>query len=129
MADVQNSRTMRFVIQGWASAIRDIALELSYIGRFPEAGVAFLGATPTRFLLGLHAGLHVRLAALPTGPGWDLYRPGSWVPHCTLAMGVADPDVSRLLSLTRAVKLPIEAAVVEAGLVEIPSGEVRRASP
>jgi len=95
------------LVRGWASTVHYMTLELSHIGRFPETGVAFLGVTPTRLLLDLHEGLHVRLAAHPTGTGSDLYRPGSWVPHCTLAMRVADPDVSRLLSLVRPVKLPM----------------------
>lgn len=105
----------------WAPRQQDVALRLSHIGRFPESGVAFLGVTPTRSLIDVHTDLHVRVATLASGTVWSLYQPGVWVPHCTLAMRVPDAAVSHLLSLAHAVNLPIEAAVVEVGLVEIES--------
>jgi 2'-5' RNA ligase len=113
----------------WVSPMLDVTLELSHVGRFPDTRVAFLGVTPTRSLVDLHEGLHRRLSTLQEGTIWDLYRPGGWVPHCTLAMDLDDSEMSRLLSLVRIVDLPIRADVVEVGLVEIPSGQVREAFP
>lgn len=60
---------------------------LSHLGWF-SGGVLFLGVTPTRELLEFHRLIHRACAPSPTAKWIDLYQPGAWVPHCTLAMGV-----------------------------------------
>ena len=88
----------------------------------PEA-VVFLGVTPTAPLLELNRRVHARLDAAKVAV-WPLYRPGIWVPHCTLAMRPA--DLTAALSALRAAVLPIEASPVALRIVEVPTGKVDR---
>jgi len=96
-------------------------LQLSSVGAFvtPEA-VVFLGVTPTVLLLELNRRVHARLDAAKLAV-WPLYRPGIWVPHCTLAMRPA--DLTAALSALRAAALPIEASPVALRIVEVPTGK------
>ncbi len=61
-------------------------LTMPVLGTFPgEAAVLFLGVTSNAALLNTHAALRAAIASGSAGL-WDHYRPGNWVPHCTLAM-------------------------------------------
>lgn len=98
-------------------------LTLASLGAFlAPAFVLFLGVTPTRELLGLNAAVHASLdhAGISVRP---IYRPGSYVPHCTLAMRPASLDVAIRASLVA--PLPIEAVAVAMRVVEVPTGKVR----
>lgn len=67
-------------------------------------------------LLGHHAAVYARLAAAGAS-AFDEYRPGAWVPHCTLSMRVPHariPDALRLCLDT----LPITATVAGAALAD-----------
>lgn len=78
---------------------------------------------------GIAADVHARqeqVVAATTGTGAELhlhYRPGYWVPHCTLA-----PRVRREALSTLAVEvygtLPLEAVADRAALVESSTGEI-----
>jgi 2'-5' RNA ligase len=96
-------------------------LTLSSVGAFvtPEA-VVFLGVTPTAMLLELNRRVHARLDAAKVAV-WPLYRPGIWVPHCTLAMRPG--DLTAALSALRAASLPIEGVPVALRIVEVPTGK------
>lgn len=96
-------------------------LRLSSVGAFvtPET-VVFLGVTPTAALLELNRRVHARLDAARVA-AWPLYRPGTWVPHCTLAMRPV--DLTAALSALRAAVLPIEASPVALRIVEVPTGK------
>jgi 2'-5' RNA ligase len=98
-------------------------VRLSSVGAFvtPEA-VVFLGVTPTAALLELNRRVHARLDSARVA-AWPLYRPGTWVPHCTLAM--RPKDLTAALSALRAAVLPIEAAPVALRVTEVPTGKVR----
>ena len=98
-------------------------LTLSSLGAFVTAeSVLFVGVTPSRELLALNVAVHARLdhAGIAVRP---IYRPGSWVPHCTLAMHVRELDVA--LRAVRDAPLPIEATAVALRVVEVPTGKVR----
>jgi len=102
-------------------------VRLSSVGAFvtPEA-VVFLGVTPTAALLELNRRVHARLDAARV-TAWPLYRPSTWVPHCTLAMRPV--DLTAALSALRAAVLPIEAEPVALRIVEVPTGKVRGTVP
>lgn len=97
-------------------------LTLSSVGVFVGESVLFLGVTPTRELLALNVAVHARLdhAGISIRP---IYRPGSYVPHCTLAMHVRDLDVA--IRAVRDASLPIEATAIAMRVVEVPTGKVR----
>lgn len=96
-------------------------LTLSSLGVFvAPAHVVFLGVTPNDRMLALNRAVHERLDAARIETR-ALYRPSSWVPHCTLAMHVASPQAA-IDALAGAV-LPIHAAVSSLGVVEVPTGK------
>jgi hypothetical protein len=63
-----------------------LRLRLDHIGQF-VGRVLWLGPVPSAELLSHHAAVHSRLEAAGIG-GFDMYRPGAWVPHVTLSMRV-----------------------------------------
>jgi len=80
----------RALVEQLAAAVSDappLRVVLSHLGWFP-GGVLFLGATPTRELLEFHRRIHHACAPSPAAQWIELYQPGAWVPHCTLAMNV-----------------------------------------
>ena len=82
---------LREDLNRFAQLTRPLTVVLSHAGAFPTAeGVVFLAPTVTQELLEVHGRLHRYLR--DSGVECvEYYRPGTWVPHCTVAMGVA-PD-------------------------------------
>ena len=70
-----------------------VEIVFSHLGVFP-GGVLFLGATPTEALITLHQQIHDVSAPGPNAPWIDLYKPGRWVPHCTVSMGMPNESLS-----------------------------------
>jgi len=108
-----------------AGAIDDFAqvhagfeLALAAAGSFPgPENVLYVAPVVTPALLSLHAAYHARVAEL--GLECDLhYRPGHWVPHCTVAMEIDPPALERGLSLARASEVFGPTHVVGMGLIE-----------
>lgn len=76
---------------------------------------AYLAVAPTSALLRLHDQVHAALGGMDT---WAYYRPGNWMPHCTLAMDVVcQTTVAEALGETA---LPIHATIGSAQMVELP---------
>jgi len=76
----------------------------SHVGLFPS-GVLFLGVTPSQALIELHQHVYQASRPGPNVPWISLYKPDTWVPHCTLAMtmpneclGPTFAEVSHLIS-------------------------------
>ncbi|GII04625.1 2'-5' RNA ligase family protein [Planobispora takensis] len=92
-----------------------LGLRFDFVGQF-LGRVLWLGPVPTPQLLAHHAAVHERLAAAGI-TGFDVYRPGAWVPHCTLSMRVPFPKLLDALRLCMDV-LPIEATVVAAAVAD-----------
>ena len=58
-----------------------------HLGTFPTPGVAvFAGPVVTRELLALQCEVDGLLEGCCNWPEFEYYRPGYWIPHCTLAM-------------------------------------------
>jgi 2'-5' RNA ligase len=93
-----------------------LPLSLTALGFFlTERAPAYLAVAPTGGLLALHDAVHDTLG---TTGSWPYYRPGSWTPHCTLAMGVRSP--SAVAEALGREALPIRAAVRRAQVVPLP---------
>jgi hypothetical protein len=92
-----------------------LTLRLDFVGQF-VGRVLWLGVTPTAELLDHHRAVHDRLAAAGVEV-WDLYRPGWWVPHCTVSLRVPNPSIAgavrRCLEM-----LPLRASVVGAAVTD-----------
>ncbi|MFI7606227.1 2'-5' RNA ligase family protein [Micromonospora sp. NPDC049366] len=92
-----------------------LRLSFQHAGQF-VGRVLWLGATPTAELLAHHRQVHDRLSAAGV-PLVEHYRPGRWVPHCTLSMRV--PNVLMAAAVRRCLEiLPVEATVVGAALTD-----------
>ncbi len=119
LAIVKSERPLEVAGNLWKS-LRDVAglpLTLGSLGFFlTERAPAYLAATPTSGLVAVHEEVH---AALDGTDNWDYYRPGTWMPHCTLAMDVAQPSVvTKALS---SATLPVKGSVSAAHLVQLPA--------
>ncbi|WP_308200865.1 2'-5' RNA ligase family protein [Actinoplanes sp. M2I2] len=98
---------------------RGLTLDLDYVGQF-VGRVLWLGVTPTAALLDHHREVHDRLDAAGV-QGWDLYRPGRWVPHCTISMRVPNPQMAH--AIRRCLEmLPVRATVVGASVTDHANG-------
>jgi 2'-5' RNA ligase len=104
-------------LRGPLARVAGLPVTLNAVGFFlTGAAPAYLGVTPTSRLLLLHEQVHAAIGGVPS---WDYYRPGSWVPHCTLAMGVTSPSaVADVISA--AVALPLHGTVSGAHLARLP---------
>ncbi|GIF73832.1 2'-5' RNA ligase family protein [Asanoa siamensis] len=94
---------------------RGLALDMDFVGQF-VGRVLWLGVTPTPALLDLHREAHERLAKGGIEV-WEHYRPGRWVPHCTVSLRVPNPlmgpAVRRCLEI-----LPLRATVTGASVTD-----------
>jgi 2'-5' RNA ligase len=100
-----------------------IDVPLSGVGTFQsEEGVVYLAPVVTPELLGLHQRFHRRFDHLAAG-AWAYYRPGVWVPHCTLALHVADEDRGRAFEIALAGGLPTRARLRTACVERFTQGD------
>ena len=104
----------------FAASTLPFRLTLSSVGLFStDEGVLFFGVTVSRALLELHAE-YSRIFSYHARQPNAYYRLGAWVPHVTLAMGLAEAQVSEALAIARRVPLPIHGSVPEMALVRVP---------
>jgi 2'-5' RNA ligase len=97
---------------------------LSSVGLFSTAeGVLFFGVTVSRALLELHAE-YSRIFGYHARQSNAYYRLGAWVPHVTLAMGLAAAQIGEALAIARRAPLPIHGMVNEMSIVRVPDGPV-----
>jgi 2'-5' RNA ligase len=98
-------------------------LEMVHLGAFPgPPGVVFLGVAPAAELVRLHEETWEAVAAL--GRGSDRYRPGWWVPHCTLAMPLAPGDIGRAVDCLAAADLPFTVDVSQLAVADVASATI-----
>jgi 2'-5' RNA ligase len=101
-------------------AIRSANLSITFssfgIFREPES-VLFLASTTTKELLDFHAHIHSELSDWVKKP-WELYLPGNWVPHCTLALGIQLDQFNKAISICSQLKLPLTLKTAQIGVVE-----------
>ncbi|MBB5827681.1 2'-5' RNA ligase family protein [Micromonospora carbonacea] len=92
-----------------------LRLSFRHAGQF-VGRVLWLGPSPTAGLLAHQALVHDRLAAAGIAVA-EHYRPGRWVPHCTLSMRV--PNALMAAAVRRCLEvLPLEATVVGAAVTD-----------
>jgi 2'-5' RNA ligase len=97
------------------SVAAPLELSLDFVGLF-RGRVLWLGPVPTAPLIAHQAEVLARLDAAEVTV-FDEYRPGAWVPHCTVSMRVPHvkiPDALRLCLDT----LPINATIVGAAIAD-----------
>jgi 2'-5' RNA ligase len=103
-------------LTAFAARTAPVRLTFASVGLFPGVAI-FLAPTVTPELLDLHADFHRRWGGLGQGSAGH-YRPGGWVPHCTLATDLEPEQFGSALVIAGRVRLPIECRLVEIGIVE-----------
>lgn len=95
---------------------------LASAGTFPGAeGAVFLAPVVDEALLRIHAAWHERAPE-----SHEYYRPGAWVPHCTVGFNLADAAIAPAVAAARAA-LPIRGRFASIGLIEFdPGAPIRR---
>jgi len=101
-----------------AAHTHTISLRLSYVGVFtdPEP-VIFVAPIPTQELLQFHQDVVTALDFDGNTPR-SIYMPGTWIPHCTLAIGFDKEKVQELLEISLSLELPLDIGAVRIGVVE-----------
>lgn len=106
----------------FAASLHPIRITLASIGSFPTAeGVLFFGVTVTHTLLEVHAE-YSRIFNLHARQPYAYYRVGTWVPHCTLAIGLSPEQMATAQEIARQCPLPLYSTTYEIGLVHASPG-------
>jgi hypothetical protein len=98
---------------------RGLTLDMDFAGQF-VGRVLWLGVTPSIELLTHHREIHDRLAKAGV-EAWDLYRPGRWVPHCTVSLRVPNPQMAPAIRRCLEI-LPLHATVTGASITDHANG-------
>ena len=107
-------------LQAYAARTAPLGVHLGAVGIFPgDLGVVFIAPRVTADLLGLHAGFHARLGAFGSGLNPHC-TPDTWIPHSTVALYLAEKEVSAVMQACRGSDLFGPATLVEVALLEYP---------
>jgi len=114
----------------FAARERPQRLALATAATFATAeGVLFLGAVVTPALLDLHARSYALFERAARAP-WSHYRPGAWVPHCTLTTGLDPRQLASAIQIcVEAGVLPIAATAESVAIVEPRRAQVHARFP
>jgi hypothetical protein len=94
---------------------RGLTLRMDFVGQF-VGRVLWLGVTMTSELMEHHRLVHERLSAGGVEV-WEHYRPGLWVPHCTVSMRVPNPMMAPAIRRCLEI-LPLTATVTGAAVTD-----------
>lgn len=108
------------VVAKFAAETESVPVSLVSLASFASIkGVLFLAPVPTTRLLEIHAHLYEGLTAKGLTSD-QLYGPGSWVPHCTLEMGLSSSELATAFDSCWRNFSPVEGRLVSAGVVSYP---------
>lgn len=102
----------------FAKKTRLIDLQATHIGFFTRPDpVVFVAPTPTKELIDFHRNIIQSLTpdaeAISTK-----YLPGTWVPHCTLALDFPKKRIPEVIELCLDLPLPFNLRATQVGVVE-----------
>lgn len=113
------------VLADFASSTKSFAVSMPNLGVFTSPnGVVFLGVTVTRPLLDIHENFHKQFADFEQDT-MPLYKPGSWVPHVTIAFNIGAEKLSTTVALCQRTRLPLKGRIMEIGIVDTRTGEAK----
>ncbi|MCA8916919.1 MAG: 2'-5' RNA ligase family protein [Planctomycetes bacterium] len=126
ICDDVNEEKMCEVLAEIAEETPSLPVILSSLGLFPSAEtVMFLAPVVDQELLDVHRVVTERVAEFSDTP-WKLYRPGRWVPHCSLALRLPRDGVQKALDLLMESTFPITGELIDIGVSEFEAGVVKR---
>ena len=100
-----------------------LTLRFARIGWFDVGPmVLWLAPDPDERLIDIHRGLHDRIGADRSAA---YYRPGDWVPHCTLAAGIDPAKRTGALAFAQTPIGPLDLTFDHIDLVEYPPVSIR----
>ena len=103
----------------FATSAAPFRLSFPNIGIFStSAGVVFLGVTVTEELLSVHAAFH-KIFKKHAQDQREYYTVGRWVPHCTLAFGLSEHQIAKVVTICRQIILPISTKVKGISVVKV----------
>jgi hypothetical protein len=112
--DVAGFRT---ALAGFAASRPALDIELESWGAFAAGEcVVFLAPIVTRDLLALHQDFQERFAQF--GAPQPYYRPGAWIPHCTLAAGFPADLLPQVADACHRAVRPLHGRIESIALVE-----------
>ncbi|MEZ4673270.1 MAG: 2'-5' RNA ligase family protein [Caldilineaceae bacterium] len=89
------------ILQHLAQTTAPFVVQVAAVGTFPgPQGVVFLAPVVSATLLAVHTSFHDQLATAGLA-AHSYYRPGNWVPHCTVGMELTPPQVVAAVGLCR----------------------------
>jgi 2'-5' RNA ligase len=100
------------------SKTSSIAMQFTHLGLFtnPEP-VVFASPVSTSEFLDFHKNIHVSLASEAKN-SWDLYKPGKWVPHCTLALNFKMENLTEIINYCKELPFPMDVYALQIGVVK-----------
>jgi len=120
VADSVDVPAARLLLEDFARGIMAFPLSMESLGFFlSKEQVAFLAPKATPELLALHARFFEQFSSVASGIS-QIYSPSTWVPHCTLAMGILPQQIALAVDACQSHGLPFGCSVAEIGLVEFP---------
>ena len=112
------------IIDEFAARYPPIPITFASLGLFVfETDVVFGVPIVTRDLLERHAWLHERLASATDGP-FEPLRPGSWVPHATLASDAPHDKSAAIIATARTFPFPMDGTLDSILIARFPVGPV-----
>ncbi|MBE9466748.1 MAG: 2'-5' RNA ligase family protein [Bacteroidetes bacterium] len=103
--------------------IKKMKISMNGIGTFHgKENTIYLIPKATTELLNFQKSLHKQL--LSYSNCWDYYYPENWIPHCTVAMNVADDKFLNAFKLIRENFSPINATIKKINLIKFHPVEI-----
>jgi len=107
-------------LESFAAGTEPFTVEMPYIGLFPHKnGAVFLGVTTTLQLLTYHQLFH-EMFARHGRTVYDVFAPGKWAPHCSVAYHESREKDLRALQIYMEMALPIIATCDRLAVIEFP---------
>jgi hypothetical protein len=118
VADAVDLPATQGLLNSFVRTLNPFPISMAALGFFTSAEqVAFLAPKVTPELLELHERFFVQFSSVAQGT-WSHYAPASWIPHCTLTVGLISEQLSSAFAAVHSFGLPLDCTVVEIGLVE-----------
>lgn len=113
---------LRPLLAEFAAMVTPIPVRLAAVGTFPimaqgDEGAVFLAPSVSTRLLAEHDRFH-RMLNEYNIYAHEYYRPGNWVPHCTVALNAAPDQVMKAVAICRHSDVFQSGELVDASLVE-----------
>lgn len=120
LVETSDAELLASVVAGVARRAPLCQVELAAPASFAtRAGLLYLAPVPTMALLEFHSRFHAGLVAAGLESN-EYYRPGAWIPHCTLAMDLSEAQLAAAFVACRKSMTPITGHLEAAGVVSFP---------